>query len=105
MIKRAAEVLIGLDSKIFSGFNRDYFPHFEIFGTSKNDMGWNSHQSFGTSWDEKICKQNLFTLLSSWDTAVCLHFGPKFQNDLEHLKRVPSENFYYFLLPKVVFSG
>ena len=29
--------------------------------------------SFYWSWVFKICKQNLFTMLSCWDTAVCLH--------------------------------
>ena len=38
---------------------------------------WNFPQSLGTSWDEKIRKQNLSTILSSWDTAVCLHFRQK----------------------------
>ena len=36
---------------------------------------------------------------------ICLHFEAESQIVPKHLKMVPSENFFYILLPKVVFSG
>ena len=57
------------------------------------------------SWDEKLCKKILSTILISRDTAVCLQFGAKIQNNLGDLKRVSGENFFYILSLKVVFSG
>ena len=36
---------------------------------------------------------------------ICLHFEAESQIVPKHLKMVPSENFSYILLPKVVFSG
>ena len=36
---------------------------------------------------------------------ICLHFEAESQIVPKHLKMVPSEKFFYILLPKVVFSG
>ena len=74
-------------------------------GQSRHLKNSNSPQSWGTSWDEKICKQNLSTILISRDRAVCLQFGAKIQNNLGDLKRVSGEIFFYILSLKVVFSG
>ena len=47
----------------------------------------------------KTYKQNLFTMLSSWDTAFCFHFGGNSKWPPEP-KRVTSQVFWCFLLPK-----
>ena len=57
---------------------------------------WNFPQSLGISWDEKIRKQNLSTILSSWDTAVCLHFRQTFKMPVDYLKMVSSDFFLCF---------
>ena len=41
-----------------------------------------------------------FILLSFWDTAVCLHFWAKFKMAARDPKRVTSQVFWSFLLPK-----
>ena len=48
---------------------------------------------FGTS-------KFFFILLSFWDTAVCLHFWVKFKMAARGPKRVTSQVFWSFLLPK-----
>ena len=53
------------------GLNRDRLTRFEVSPRPKNFL---HVMSFGTSLDEKLCKQNLFTMFTYWARAVCLHF-------------------------------
>ena len=57
--------------QFYTWFNRDRLTRFEVSPRPKNFL---HVMSFGTSWDEKLCKQNLFTMLTYWARAVCLHF-------------------------------
>ena len=45
-------------------------------------------------------RKKLFTMLSSWDIAVCLHFWARFKMAARGPKRVTSQVFWSFLLPK-----
>ena len=61
------------------------------------------HPKF-TLWNENICKKKLFTMLSFWGIAVCLHIRAKFKMAARGPERVAGEVFYCFLLPTVVYS-
>ena len=54
---------------------------------------------------QEICKQNLFIMLSSWDTAVCLHFWAKFKMAARGPKRVPGQVFLMFPITEIFFSS
>ena len=51
---------------------------------------------------KKYLNKIFFTMLSFWDTAVCLHFWAKFKMAARCPKRVPSQVFWSFLLPKKI---
>ena len=65
-----------------------------VGGTVSAPQKFKLPQSWGTSWDEKICKQNLSTILISRDRAVCLQFGAKIRINIGDLKRVSGEFFF-----------
>ena len=50
-----------------------------VCGPDQPSKKQNFTQSLGILWDERICKENLFTILISWDIAVCLRFREKFK--------------------------